>query len=145
MFAQITILGFCFGSRQTHRSENKTIGLLADAYLKKGSAALTGKQYAAALQYLLKAKDYDPKDGYVYYNLAEAYLFQKKYPEAEKAFIQASDLMPRSMEVIWRMGLVYEKQKKWPQSLNAYQKADQIKSSKEIQEAIARVKENMKK
>ena len=43
------------------------------------------------------------------------------------------------------MGLIYEKQKKWPQALNAYQKAEQMKPSKEIKDAIARVKENMKK
>jgi len=125
--------------------QNPTTDVLGKAYFKKGISALSDKQYPTALQYLLKARDYDPKNGYVFYNLAEAYLFQKKYPEAEKALGQASDLMPRSMEVFWRMGLVYEKQKKWPQALNAYQKADQIKSSKEIQEAIARVKENMKK
>ncbi|MBP1622834.1 MAG: Anaphase-promoting complex, cyclosome, subunit 3 [Acidobacteria bacterium] len=93
----------------------------------------------------LKARDYDPKNGYVFYNLAEAYLFQKKYPEAEKALGQAQELMPRSMEVFWRMGLVYEKQKKWPLALSAYQKAEQIKASKEIKDAISRVKENMKK
>jgi tetratricopeptide (TPR) repeat protein len=123
----------------------KTIGLLADAYLQKGSAALSGKQYAAALQYLLKAKDYDPKNGYIHYNLAEAYLFQKKYAEAEKSLSQAADLMPQNMQVFWRMGFVFEKQKKWPQALNAYQKAEQIKASKETKDAIARVKENMKK
>jgi tetratricopeptide (TPR) repeat protein len=125
--------------------DSKTINLLANAYLQKGSTALTGKQYAAALQYLLKARDYDSKNGYIYYNLGEVYLFQKKYPEAEKALSQALDLMPRSMEVFWQMGFVYEKQKKWPLALNAYQKAEQIKSSKEIKDAIARVKENMKK
>jgi tetratricopeptide (TPR) repeat protein len=125
--------------------DSKTIALLADAYLQKGSTALTGKQYSAAMQYLLKAKDYDPKNGYIYYNLAEAYLFQKKYPEAEKALSQAADLMPQNVQIFWRTGFVYEKQKKWPQALNAYQKADQIKPSKEIKDAIIRVKENMKK
>ena len=52
------------------------------------------------MQALLKAKDYDPKNGYIYYNLAEAYLFQKKYPEAEKALTQAADLMPQNVEVM---------------------------------------------
>lgn len=118
---------------------------LGKAYFKKGVAALSAKQYPSAAQYLLKAKDYDAKNGYVYYNLAEAYLFQKKYPEAEKALGQAADLMGKNMEVFWRLGLVYEKQKKWPLALNAYQKAEQIRASKEITEAISRVKENMKK
>ncbi len=53
--------------------------------------------------------------------------------------------MPKNVQVIGRMGFVYEKQKKWPQALNAYKKAEEIKSSKEIKQAIARVNENMKK
>lgn len=125
--------------------QSATAEVLGKAYFKKGVAALSGKQYPSAVQYLLKAKDYDAKNGYIYYNLAEAYLFQKKYPEAEKALGQAADLMAKNMEVFWRLGLVYEKQKKWPLALNAYQKAEQIKPSKEITEAIGRVKENMKK
>jgi tetratricopeptide (TPR) repeat protein len=125
--------------------DTQITNLLGEAYLRKGNAALAGKQYAAATQALLKARDYTPKNGYVYYNLAEAYLFQKKYPEAEKALNQAADLMPRSPEVFWRMGLVQEKQKKWDSALNAYKKADDINPSKEIKEAIARVNENKKK
>jgi tetratricopeptide (TPR) repeat protein len=125
--------------------QTATADVLGKAYFKKGVGALSAKQYPTAIQFLLKAKDYDQKNGYIYYNLAEAYLFQKKYPEAEKSLGQAADLMPRNMEVFWRMGLVYEKQKKWSQALNAYQKAEQIKSSKEVTDAIARVKENAKK
>jgi tetratricopeptide (TPR) repeat protein len=125
--------------------QNETADILGKAYFKKGVSALSGKQYAAAVQSLLKARDYSLNNGYVYYNLAEAYLFQKKYSEAEKALNQAAELMPRSPEVNWRMGLVYEKQKKWDLALNAYKKAGEINPSKEIKEAIARVTENKKK
>ena len=125
--------------------QSATAEVIGKAYFRKGITALSAKQYATTVQSLLKAKDYDPKNGYIYYNLAEAYLFEKKYPEAEKALTQAAVLVPRNMEVFWRMGLVYEKQKKWTPALNAYKKADEIKSSKEIKEAIARVNDNMKK
>jgi tetratricopeptide (TPR) repeat protein len=125
--------------------ESQTTNLLGEAYLRKGNTALAGKQYAVAVQTLLKAKDYLPKNGYIYYNLAEAYLFQKKYPEAEKAYSQAADLLPRNPEIYWRMGYVYERQKKWDPALNAYKKAGEISPSKEITEAIARVTENKKK
>ena len=125
--------------------QSATIDVLGKVYFKKGIAALSAKQYQPATQSLLKAKDYNPKDGYIYYNLAEAYLFEKKYPEAEKALSQAADLMPKSMEVFWRMGLVYEKQKKWDLALKAYNKAGEISPSKEIKDAIARVNQNMKK
>jgi protein O-GlcNAc transferase len=125
--------------------QGATTEVLAKVYFKKGIAALSSKQYPLTIQYLLKAKDYDPKNGYIYYNLAEAYLFEKKYPEAEKSLSQAADLMPKSMEVFWRMGLVYEKQKKWDPALKAYNRAGEISPSKEIKDAIARVNQNMKK
>jgi tetratricopeptide (TPR) repeat protein len=125
--------------------EKKTTDLLGDAYLRKGTAALSAKQYPAAMQALTKARDYDPQNGYIDYNLAEAYLFQKRYPEAEKALSHAAELMPSSFEVYWRIGFVYEKQKKWVPALNAYKKAEEIKTSKEIKDAIARVNENMKR
>jgi tetratricopeptide (TPR) repeat protein len=125
--------------------ENATAEVLAKAYFKKGVSALSGKQYGLAVQSLLKARDYDPKNGYIHFNLAEAYLFDKKYPDAEKALLQAADLMPKSRDVFERMGLVYEKQKKWDLALSAYQKAEGIGSSKATKEAIARVTENKKK
>lgn len=117
---------------------------LGKAYLKKGANALEAKQYGPAIQLLLKAKDHDPNDGYIYYNLGEAYLFQKRYGDAEKALAQAVELMPRSLEAYARMGLVYEKQKKWDQALKAYRRAEEISPSKAIKESIARVNENKK-
>jgi tetratricopeptide (TPR) repeat protein len=125
--------------------QSAVVEMLGKAYFKKGFAALSGKQYPAAEQSLLKAKDYDPKNGYIYYNLAEAYLFEKKYSEAEKAYSQAADLIPRNPDVYGRLGLVYEKQKKWDLALSVYKKADEISPAKWIKEAIARVNENKKK
>jgi tetratricopeptide (TPR) repeat protein len=129
------------------KSDNASItDSLGRVYRQKGTDALSGKQYPLAIQALLKAKDYNPKDGYVYYNLAEAYLFQKNYAEAEKALTQALTLIPKSAEVYGRMGLVYEKQKKWDLALNAYKKADEISpATKWIKESIDRVNENKKK
>ena len=87
----------------------------------------------------------DPKNGYIHYNLAEAYLFQKKYADAEKALGQAVNLMPDSADAYGRMGLVYEKQKKWDSALKAYKKAAGIESSDELKEAIERVTKNRKR
>jgi tetratricopeptide (TPR) repeat protein len=125
--------------------DSATAEVLGKAYFKKGVASLSGRQYTAAVQALLKAKDYDSKNGYIYYNLAEAYLFLKRYPEAEKELSQAADLMPKSPDVFGRMGLVYEKQKKWDLALNAYKKAEQISPAKWIKDSIERVNENKKK
>jgi len=124
--------------------QSTTTELLGKVYFKKGIDALASKQYAATVEALLKAMEFDPKNGYIYYNLAEAYRAEKKYPDAEKALIQAVDLMPQSSDVYRRMGLVYEIQKKWDLALNAYKKAEEISPSKSSKEAIERVENNMK-
>ncbi|MDR1727358.1 MAG: tetratricopeptide repeat protein [Acidobacteriota bacterium] len=112
--------------------------VLGKAYLKKGAQALSGKQYAAAVQALTKAKSYDPDNGYVDYNLAEAHLFQKQYPAAEKALLQASSRLPDNAGVFTRLGLVYEKQNKRDQALKAYKKAYELNPSPELKEAVDR-------
>lgn len=124
---------------------NATMESLAKSYSKKGVAFLSAKQYDQALEHFRKARENNPKDGYTFYNMAEAYLFQKNYSEAEKALNQALELMPRSAEVFQRMGLVYEKQKKWDLSLNAYQKANELNPSPGLKEAIERVNELKKR
>ncbi len=124
--------------------QSTTSEFLGKAFLAKGAQALEGKQYAQALDLLRKARDFNSKDGYVYYNMAEALLFQKNYPEAEKSLIQAQDLLPKNPDVLVRLGLVYEKQKKWDAALNAYQKALEITPAPGIKDAIARVNEEKK-
>jgi tetratricopeptide (TPR) repeat protein len=124
---------------------NVTTEYLSKAHFQQGIAALAEKEYAAAIEQLGKAKDYNPQDGYVHYNLAEAYLFMNNYGEAEKALNQALDLMPRSAEVFQRLGLIYEKEKKWDLSLNAYQKANELNPSPALEQAIARVTELKKR
>jgi tetratricopeptide (TPR) repeat protein len=117
---------------------------LGNAYLKKGTIALSGKQYPVVVQALLKAKGYLPRNGYISYNLAEAYLFQKRFADAEKSLNEAVSLLPNNSGVYTRMGLVCEKQKKWDLALKAYKKANDLNPSKELKEAIARINENMK-
>lgn len=119
--------------------ESATTNVLGKSYFKKGVQALSNKQYPLAVQALLKAKAYDPQDGYIDYNIAEAYLFQKKYFEAEKALNSASLQLPRNSGVFTRMGLVYEKQKKLDLALKSYKKAYELNPTKELKDAIARV------
>jgi tetratricopeptide (TPR) repeat protein len=125
--------------------QSSIVEALGKAYFKKGVAALSSKQYEPAIQALSKSRDHDPKNAYVFYNLAEAYLFLKQYPNAEKALNQAAEFMPKSLELYARMGLVYEKQNKWDLALNAYKKADEISPSKQLKDSIARMTENKKK
>ncbi len=117
---------------------------LGKCYFKKGVAALSAKQYDQAIDQLHRARDLTPRDGYVYYNLAEAFLFQKNYSEADKALQQALAILPNSAEVHQRMGLVYEKQKKWDTALSSYQKAYELAPSAALKEVINRVLEEKK-
>jgi tetratricopeptide (TPR) repeat protein len=125
-------------------NQTSILELLGKSYLKKGIAQLSQKKFSVAAQLFQKARDYDPKNGYIYYNLAETYLFEKKYPAAEKALNQATELIPKSPDAYERLGLVYEKQKNWDSALNAYKKAQDIKPSQALKDAIARVNENKK-
>jgi tetratricopeptide (TPR) repeat protein len=124
--------------------QSATTDLLGKAYFQKGIISLTGKQYAIAVQSLLKAKDFDTTNGHIHYRLAEAYLFQKNYLEAEKSLNQSLTLLPGNVDAYERLGLIYEKQKKWDAALSAYKKADQINTSTALKESIARVTENKK-
>jgi len=111
---------------------------LGKAWFKKGVQALSDKQYPAAAQSLLKAQTYDPNNGYINYNIAEAYLFQKRYAEAEKALNAASAQLPGNAGVYTRLGLVYEKQNKKDLALKAYNKAYELAPSAELKEAVTR-------
>ncbi len=122
-----------------------TVEYLGKSYFKKGIAELASKNYDAAIDFLRKAQEATPNDGFIHYNMAEAQLFKGDYVEAEKSLTRALELMPRSAEVFQRLGLVYEKQKKWDLSITAYQKADEINPSDSLKEAIARVTELRKR
>jgi tetratricopeptide (TPR) repeat protein len=124
--------------------QSSVADLLGKTYFKKGVQELSAKQYPQAISSFQKAKETDSQNGYIDYNMAEAYLFQKNYKDAEKSLNQALVLLPRSAEAYQRLGLVLEKQKKWDPAINAYKKADEINPSKAVKEAIARVQEAKK-
>jgi tetratricopeptide (TPR) repeat protein len=119
--------------------ESATVDVLGKAYFKKGIQALAGKQFPLAVQVLQKAKSYDSQNGYIDYNIAEAYLFQKKYPEAERSLLSAATQLPKNAGVFTRMGLIYEKQNKMDLALKAYKKAYELNPSKELKETIDRI------
>jgi len=118
--------------------------ILGKAYLRKGVQALSEKRYQDAIQTLLKAKTHDSNNGYVNYNLGEAYLFEKRYAEAEKELTTAGSRLPDNAGVFTRLGFVYERQNKHDQALRAYRKAYELSPSQELKETVDRVSENNK-
>ncbi|MDR0311546.1 MAG: tetratricopeptide repeat protein, partial [Acidobacteriota bacterium] len=117
--------------------------ILGKAYLRKGVQSLSEKRYQDAVQNLQKAKTYDSKNGYVNYNLAEAYLFEKRYAEAEKELTAAGATLPDNAGVFTRLGLVYERQNKHEQALKSYRRAYELNPSPELKETIDRVSGNI--
>jgi len=118
--------------------------ILGKAYLKNGIQALSEKRYQEAAQTLLRAKTHDSNNGYVNYNLGEAYLFEKRYAEAERELTAAGARLPDNAGVFTRLGLVYERQNKHDQALTAYRKAYELDPSMELKETLDRVSENIK-
>ncbi len=126
--------------------DNVSTQYLAKALFKQGVSALTEKQYAQAADYLKRASSSNPSDGYIYYNLGEAYLFANNYPEAEKAYNQAQVLLPRNGSVFQRLGFLYEKQKKWDQAEKAYnQSLSLLPNTAEIYQRLGMIYEEQKK
>jgi tetratricopeptide (TPR) repeat protein len=119
--------------------------ILGKAYLRKGTEALSAKRYQDAIQALLKAKTYDSNNGYVSYNLGEAYLFEKRYAEAERELTAAGAQLPDNAGVFTRLGLVYERQNKNEQALRSYRRAYELSPSQSLKEEIDRVSGNMRK
>ena len=118
--------------------------ILGKAYLKKGVQALSEKRYQDAVQALLRAKAHDSNNGYINYNLGEAYIFEKRYADAEKELAAAGARLPDNAGVLARLGFVYERQNRNDQALKAYRRAYELSPSRELKETMDRVSENIK-
>lgn len=126
--------------------DNVSTQFLAKTLFKQGVTALTEKQYAKAADFLKRASTYNPGDGYIYYNLGEAYLFSDNYPDAEKAYNQAQVLLPRNATVFQRLGFLFEKQKKWDQAERAYnQSLNILPRTADIYQRLGMIYEEQKK
>jgi tetratricopeptide (TPR) repeat protein len=112
---------------------------LKKVYFKQGTDALRKNDWETAIKDLLKAHDYDKKDGSIFFYLGEAYLQQKppKYKEAEEALTQAAALMPKPADALQRLGIIYENTNRPDRALEVYKKMDP--STKGVAEGIARV------
>ena len=119
--------------------------VLGRAYLRRGTRELSEKRYRDATQTLLMAKTYDSNNGYINYNLAEAYLFEQRYADAEKELTAAADRLPDNAGVFTRLGLVYERQNKHELALGAYRKAYELNPSQELRETVDRVSGNIRR
>jgi tetratricopeptide (TPR) repeat protein len=115
------------------RDDADTATLLGSAYLGSGD-------YEKAAVHLAKVVQAKPNDGNGWFNYGLSLSRSKQFPKAETTLQKATTLAPDNVDAFAELGYVEESQKKYKEALAAYTKANQLKPSPQLQEAIDRVK-----
>jgi Tfp pilus assembly protein PilF len=79
----------------------------ADVYYGQGTTELVNKNYAQALNYLVKAKELDPNNSGIRNNLGMAYYFRDQVALAEKELKEAVALDPKNSDAHLNLGSLY--------------------------------------
>lgn len=89
----------------------------AKNYYEAGTTALVQGSHTTALEKLLKAAEYNPKDPFIQNNLALAYQIKKFYKKAEFHFLRALELREDFSDAQNNLGALYIKMKKWDEAI----------------------------
>jgi len=84
------------------------------------SCALLGR-HDLALQWWLRAIDYDATYINPYFNIANTHEDQDNYAEAEAYFLKAQELAPDDFRTFFNLARIYSKMGVWEKALNQYQ------------------------
>lgn len=84
------------------------------------SCALLGRQ-DLALQWWLRAVEYDPTYISPYFNIANTYEDQENYAQAEVYFLKAQELAPNDFRTFFNLARIYSKMGVWEKALSQYQ------------------------
>jgi tetratricopeptide (TPR) repeat protein len=98
----------------------------ADDLVESGRAALTGNNLAMAVQLLKRASDVDPKNKYVWYLLADAYLALRQNDDAVAALHKQIELNPYDEFAYNALGRAYWQQRKYDDAVVAFRKQIEI-------------------
>jgi tetratricopeptide (TPR) repeat protein len=83
------------------------------------SLALLGR-HDLALQWWLRALEYDRSYINPYFNIANTYEDQEKYEQAEQYFLKAQELAPDDFRTFFNLARLYSKMGSWDKALNQY-------------------------
>lgn len=114
-----------------------------------GRAYLGAERFQEAEQAFRVVLQDQPNDGSSRYNLGQAYQFQERYAEAVAEYQQALSYLPAGSEVrakcLYDLGFSYEKAGNYQDALQAFQDSAEISSTAQINEAIERVQERIRR
>ncbi|MBC7713815.1 MAG: tetratricopeptide repeat protein [Rhizobacter sp.] len=94
----------------------------ADVYYGQGTAELVNKDYQAALNHLIKAKELNPKDSKIRNNLGMAYFFRNQMPLAEEQLKKAVELDEKNSDARLNLGSLYLENKKYNEARVQFEK-----------------------
>ena len=115
----------------------------AEANNLVGRAALGANDYAQAEQAFHKVLAQEPDQCYAMANLGKTYIAQQKWKEAEDSLNDAAKCAPRMSVVYENLGFALQKQKRLDEAIAQYEKAQAIKPSPAITQAIQTCKQNI--
>ncbi|HUO25879.1 MAG TPA: DUF3857 domain-containing protein [Candidatus Aquilonibacter sp.] len=101
-------------------------GLKADDLVESGRAALTSNNIPLAIQLLKRAAEVDPKNKYVWYLLASAYIVTREDDNAIAALKKQIEINPYDEYAYNALGRAYWQQRKYDDAVTAFRKQIEI-------------------
>ena len=92
----------------------------AQLYYDQGTTELVNKRYTKALEYLLKAREYDPNDTHIYNNLGMSYYFKGKRDEALVHLKKSVQLDGRNSDARNNLAGIYLEKEDWESARREY-------------------------
>ncbi len=104
----------------------------ADDLLESGRAALVNNNLPMAIQLLKRATEVDPKNKYVWYLLAEAYLGMRQNDEAIAALNKQIEINPYDEYAYNALGRAYWQERKYRRCRDCLQQTDRDQSARQV-------------
>ncbi len=105
----VVVFAGCAGNK-IKKEEAKQIRKLGEAYMAED-------KYLRAYREFAKARDLNPKDPHIHYDLGFFFFKKKKYQRAIEQYQKALDLKPSFATARNNMGIVYMEQEKWDKAI----------------------------
>ena len=110
-------IGLYACSAQSTQSNSR----LAEATREIGEAYMRQGDYTAALRELIKAKELNPADPTVHFDLGICYMVKKRMPDAVAYFKKAIALKPSYAPARNNLGMAYLSMKKWDAAIAVFE------------------------
>ncbi len=110
----------------------------ADFYHQKGLEEKQARRFREAEKSFAKAVQFSPKKSESLVELGNSLVEQNRYLEAREQFLKAEPLDPNNLVVIDNLATLSYNTRKWADAVKYAQKAQQLKSTRQLQFIIAK-------